>query len=486
MGQTLPGSGWWTGTQIQNVSASAATVNVQLFDASSATTFSTDHNIPAGGALTLLPSALGVNSAFIGSGVVSSDQELRAIVNVTNRATAGLGVAGGLAAGQYQGTNQGSTTLSFPLVKNNHFGKTTSFYIQNAGASAATATAVFVLPSGVYTYTTPSIGVGKMVTFSAADARNAGNAAPPSGNGVVGSLSVTSGQAMAGVVLEYIQGENPATVVQATRGFAASEAGTNVYAPIIKNNYFNRFTGLQVQNASGSPVNITVNYTALASGSCAGGSFQDSANNVAPGASATFVHLTGSGTTLPNGCLASATVVGTGNVLAIVNEAYTSGFLSANPGRAQEATTYFAIPAATATTKISVPLFKEDSFNKGTGLQVQNVGGGTANVTLTFTGPTGTYTSVPQSIPAGSSMTFIDVRKKAASFWSGTAMTPGALGCTGTGGEAGNICGANGVFGVIVTSNQPIAAIANESTYPNTAPRISQDKNNYEGFNLAP
>jgi hypothetical protein len=324
-----------------------------------------------------------------------------------------------------------------------------------------------------------------MVTFRAADARNASNVAPPSGNGVVGSLSVTSGQPMAGVVLEYVGGENPATVVQATRGFASAEAGTSVYAPIIKNNFFNRFTGVQVQNVSGGAINITVTYTAIAGGACPGGSFVDNATAVAAGASATFVQGTGS-SSVPAGCLASATIVGTGNVLAIVNEAYTAGFLAANPGRAQEATTYHGIPSSSTTTKISVPLFKEDSFNKGTGLQVQNVGGSAANVVLTFTGPTGTYTSVSQSIPAGSSMTFIDVRKKPAGFWSGTAMTPAALGCTGTGGEAGNICGSNGVFGVIVTADQPIAAIANESTYPNTAPRISQDKNNYEGFNLVP
>jgi hypothetical protein len=72
----------------------------------------------------------------------------------------------------------------------------------------------------------------------------------------------------------------------------------------------------------------------------------------------------------------------------------------------------------------------------------------------------------------------VDVRNKAASFWNGTAMTPAALGCTASG------CGNNGTFSVVVTSDQPIVGLVNESTYPFTAPRILQDKNNYEGFNL--
>ena len=132
---------------------------------------------------------------------------------------------------------------------------------------------------------------------------------------------------------------------------------------------------------------------------------------------------------------------------------------------------------------IQLPLAKEDSYNKGTGIQVQNVSSSsTANVVLTYAGPTGSYTSESVPIAPGSSENFTDVRLKGTGFWDGTAMTPSALGCT-----SGNfVCDGNGVFGVTVTSDQPVVAIANESTYPFSAPRVSQDKNNYEGFNLAP
>lgn len=469
---TPPGGGWWSGEQVQNVSDEEATVVVTAYDADSTSTYEADATLAAGASTTFLPASFDDPSempdGFQGSAIVTADQPIKAIVNVTNRQAGDYGISGGLAAGQYQGVDAGATTISFPLAKNNHYGKYTTFYIQNAGTAAATATATFVMGGTSYPYTTPSIGPGQMVVVTP------GDASAPSGNNIgLGSLTVTSSQPLAGVVLEHGT-EDPATIVQATRGFVPADADVSAYAPIIKNTYYNRFTGLQVQNVSGADVDITVNYAS----SC--GSFTDSTTGLGDGESFTFVQL-GTATNLPEGCLASATVEATGDVVAIVNESYVAAFLTANPSRSQESVTYSALADSAATAKISAPLFKEDSYNKGTGLQVQNVGTVTAtNVVLAFSGAAGTFTSVAQEIGPGGSMTFVDVRNKAASFWDGTAMTPTALGCTTSG------CAANGVFGVTVTSDQPIVAIANESTYPFTAPRISQDKNNYEGFNLAP
>jgi hypothetical protein len=169
-------------------------------------------------------------------------------------------------------------------------------------------------------------------------------------------------------------------------------------------------------------------------------------------------------------------------VVAVVNEAYTGAYLAGHGGTSQEATSYGALPNNAATQVISLPLFKEDAYSKGTGISIQNVGSVKAtNVVITLKGPTGTYVSNPISIDPGAAYIAIDLRLKPASFWNGTALTPTVLGCVNT--TTG--CGANGTFGVVVTADQPIVAIANESTYPNTAPRIHQDKSNYEGFNLS-
>jgi hypothetical protein len=480
----LPGSGWWSGEQIQNVGSGDATIDITAYDASTSNTYTKSDTIAPGASKTYLPNDFtGMPAGFQGSAVVSSNSDIRAIVNLTNRfitvsgTTLGDPNASSPAAGQYQGTNVPSTQVNFPLVKINYFGKSTDFYVQNAGTDAS-ATARFVINGTVYTYTTPTIIQNHMAVIDPTQARDASNNPPPSTNNLgLGSLTVSSSQPLAGTALEHNTTEPNATLLQATRGFSSSDYDTKVFAPINKNNYFGRFTGLQVQNVSSGPVNMNVTYVAQAAGSCPGGTFTDSATSVVPGASHTFPS-----TKLPDGCFASATVVATGNVVAVVNEAYTGAYLAGHGGTSQEATSYGALPNNAATQVISLPLFKEDAYSKGTGISIQNVGSVKAtNVVITLKGPTGTYVSNPISIDPGAAYIAIDLRLKPASFWNGTALTPTVLGCVNT--TTG--CGANGTFGVVVTADQPIVAIANESTYPNTAPRIHQDKSNYEGFNLS-
>ena len=73
--------------------------------------------------------------------VAGSNQPLVAIGQVGNNVIGGLGVTGGYASAQYRGSNAGATSLSYPTVKSNFNGKTTTFYIQAAGAdTTVTAT----------------------------------------------------------------------------------------------------------------------------------------------------------------------------------------------------------------------------------------------------------------------------------------------------------------------------------------------------------
>jgi hypothetical protein len=374
------------------------------------------------------------------------------------------------AAGQYQGINEPDTTLVFPLIKNNSFSKTTSLYIQNAGSADATAQVVFYMATGTFTYTTPTIAPGAMAVVNPSSAPGM-----TSGNTTKGSAVVTSAQPLAGTSLEYIQGESSATVVQATRGFTPADYDTKLYAPTNKNNRGGRFTGLQVQNVSSGPVNVTVDYVGIG-GACVGQTFSDSTSGLAVGASHTFPS-----SVLASNCNASATVTGTGDIVGIVNEAYMSAYLNTHPGHAQEATVYYCSPSGNATNYISLPLYKEDAYSKGTGLSVQNVSNSAAHVTVTFANAVGTFTTQQQTIASGAAQVFLDVRNKPASFWNGTAMTASLLGCQNN--TTG--CGGKGNFAVLVNSDQPVVAIANESTYPFTAPLINQDKSNYEGFNLS-
>jgi len=129
----IPGSGWWSGEQVQNVGTATASIVVTAYDMSGASTFSSSQSVAVGAAFTFTPGDFtGMPDGFKGSAVVSSDQPIKAIVNVTNQLAGDFGVSGGKAAAQYQGTENAATTLYFPLAKNNYYGNTTSFYVQNA------------------------------------------------------------------------------------------------------------------------------------------------------------------------------------------------------------------------------------------------------------------------------------------------------------------------------------------------------------------
>lgn len=467
----LPGSGWWSGEQVQNVSGGTATVDVVVYDSASTATYSASASLATGASRTFVPSDFaGMPDGFQGSAVVSADQDIRAIVNVVNRKAGSWGVEGGLAAAQYQGMNAGDTAILFPLAKNDFYGKTTTFFIQNAGAAAATALATFNIGGTNYAYTTPSIAPGAMVVVTPNDA------GVPSGTSGLGSLSVTSAEPLAGVVLEHKTTEDPATLLQATRAFTSADADVLAYAPVVKNNFYNRLTGIQVMNPGSTPVDVLITYTTSSASTNPSCNVTDAAT-IPGGTSWTFVQGFAS-SNVPDGCLASAAIAATGGtIVAVVNESFTNAAVAG--GTRQASTAYSTIPDSATTSTVSVPSHKECLYGKGTGTQIQNVGGADASVVLAFTSSGGTYTSNPQTIPQGGSQTYFNVRNQPASFWNGTAMPAATSGCdTNT----------NGNYSITITSNQPIVVIANESGVDNVTsnPSTSYDKNNYEGFNLAP
>ena len=467
---SVPGGGWWSGEMIQNVSTSNATLMVTAYDAASTATYLATDTLAPNEARNFIPSDFSsMPDGFNGSAVVSADQPIKAIVNVTNRQSGSLGVAGGQAAAQYQGIDGVAvdTTLYFPMAKNDRYGKTTSFYIQNAGSTAATASCVFTMDDGgVYNYTTPSIGPGQMVVVTP------GNASVPT-SGVnrnnIGSLIVTSSVDLAGVVMEYNTGESPATLLQGTRGFTANDFDTTLFAPTVKQDRYGRFTGIQVQNVSASPVDVTLTLVG-SRGACVGQTYTHSVTGLAAGASKTFNQLAGQDGAMINDCAAAATIEATGgNIVAVVSESYVAGKIPA--GENQASTTYSAFSQALATSKVSVPMYKENRFSKYTGLVIQNVGSAQAsNVVVTLIGSAGTaaghtYTTVPMSIAPGASIELSRLSEKPATF-------------------AGTTAPSDSTYGVTITADQNIVVIANEAVYPGVS--LLQDKSNYEGFNLAP
>ena len=61
----IPGSGWWTGEQVQNVGPATANIVVTAYDKASAATFTASQSVAAGAAFTFIPTNFaGMPSGF--------------------------------------------------------------------------------------------------------------------------------------------------------------------------------------------------------------------------------------------------------------------------------------------------------------------------------------------------------------------------------------------------------------------------------------
>lgn len=444
----LPGAGWESGQQIQNVSGSPANIDFKAYNQTGAETdCGSNANVASGASVNYLTSACAVPAGFVGSAVVSADQEIAAIVNVNNRTIS-------TAAGQYRGTDSASvsTSISFPLVKHNFGARTTTFYVQNAGTSAADITATFVTgelggATTTRSHTYPSVPASAMVIVSPADAN------VPSGD--LGSLTVSSANNLAGTSLEH---EHTATVganLQASRAFAPSDGDTTLFCPLYRKAHTpNGFsTGVQVQNVSGATQNITFEFTPN-DGSAV---YSETAEGVANGASYTF--FSGSIAGIANGKVGSAKVTSGGAIVAVVNDRA----FNLNPSRLS---TYACFGESSATTTVVLPLYKEyfpNTNTNTTGIQIVNAGNAAATATVTYAPVGGAAVNIETaSIPAGGSVTMFGVSQ----------------------GGSGIPALQNTFGGVTITSSQPIFAIANESSFAVAGQTASgQDNKNYEGFN---
>lgn len=440
----LPGSGWKSGQQIQNVGTAAAQVVFMAYDMSGSASDCGTKNIAPGASETYLTDVdCPVAAGFVGSAVASADQPIAAIVNVNNRGT-------GAAAGQYQGTDGAdvANSISFPLVKNNHSGRTTTFYVQNASTSPNNISATFNVNGVSYPKSYNNVPGNAMVVIDPSDA------GVPSGQGNVGSLEVTGTQPLAGSSLEHEASAVVASNLQASKAFTAADGSQNVYCPLYRNAHTakGQTTGAQVQNVSGGPVDI--NFTVNAGGSTFG---PYTATNVANGASVTFFapQLTPA---IPAGTVGSAVISATGNVVAVVND-------RGDDNGVLRFTTYACFGSGDTT--VNIPLAKEFAGGNTTGIQVQNVGGAATKVTLEYKATNGATLKIESknNIAPGESITSFGVSNLNTSLWTQLS-------------SSGSMAGT--VNGVVITASQDVVAIANESS---SAPNPSgQDTKNYEGF----
>jgi hypothetical protein len=476
--QALPGSGWYSTAVIQNVGSAPATVHLDVYAQNSTAAPATADISPqiapnasrvffpgSGGQFGNVDVSSPLPGNFSGSMVVSSDQPVVAIGQITNFQFSqfGVGIAGGFASEQYRGSPANSATISYPTVKSSFAGKTTIFTVQAAGADVA-ATATIVTSDGV-SHTKPlTIAANRSVTFGPSDgfspavpSTNCGT--DPNTSPCFGSLSVVGNNNIAGVALEYRDGQSPATVVQAASMFGTEDVGDTILCPVIKNDFAgnHRTTGVTVANTSAAAVNVTGEFTVAQGTVAVGTKFTQGPVSIPAGKSFVFGALNGTVGNMPAGNLAAAKFTASASaIVAVTAETNISG----SPVKQ---TTYTCFNPANATAKIAAPVVKRNFGNNTTGITVQNSNTtGTVTVNATYSCNSGANTYGPiasTNLNPGESFTYFQ---------------PAAV-------PVNSLCAVTLDGG----GTNKIVAILNESSdaFPGT-PQFNLNTKNYEGFNL--
>jgi hypothetical protein len=433
-----------TGIQVQNLENSLATV-VFTFYPIAGSPINAGDTIGSLSSKTYFPlSSLGVGSGFAGSAVVSSDRNIRAVVNQL----------GSLAGTTYLATTngflQGHTQVNLPLImcQNNNYN--TWFSVQNAGSANADFYVTYYGGGApVATDVSNNVAPGAARVFD----QTPGSTTKHCGTGgglpaapFVGSAIVTSTQPIVVAVMQL----NTVSfrTLLGYNGFTSDS--TTVALPLVMANNSGFFTGIQVQNADTVPVAVTITYGP----DTVAPPFSPNAESFTlnPGSSKTVLQ---SGTSPANGSVnnwtvsnagtyvGSAVITATGRIVAIVNQLRTTS--------TPVATAYEGFDPAQATTQASAPLIMANNSGYFTGIQVQNADTVPVAVTITY----GPDTVAPPFSPNAESFTLNPGSSKTV-LQSGTSPANGSVNNWSVS-NAGTYVGS-----AVITATGKIVAIVNQ------------------------
>lgn len=380
---------WQTGFQVQNLSTtSPAQIDVTFYRQDGTTLPPFQDTIPGGGSKTYFPldgsTGPNVGTAFNGSAIISSNQPVAAILNLSGNNFAYLGSAMGL--------DSGSQTVGLPLIQKGNAGYETWFAVQNAGSAPANVTINFTPGlAGSAATRTATIPPGASATFDTSQIAELGTR-------FVGSATITSNQPVVSMVNQTGLGQFRNVLMY--EGFSAADGATDLRLPLIQNANAGFFTGINVQNTGSQPAQVTLTYgpnTVQGATPPAPRQF-----TLQPGAAETI--LQNAPTEMGTGrYVGSATLTSNQPLVAVVNQIRAG----ANVGSAYEGTS-----ATAATQRVSAPLLMTNNGGFFSAIQCQNVGNAPTNLTITYsanTAPGQTYRPADQTIsnvPAGETRIF--------------------------------------------------------------------------------
>jgi hypothetical protein len=351
-----------SGFQIRNLSATTATVAIDFYQ-SDGTMVLTLSDTVAGNTTnsyfpltdSVLPGTGEPPNGFQGAIVISSDQPVASISNLVGNGSTGSPIS----YASYSAFSAGSPDVYLPLLMKGNYGYNTFLSVQNTGSAATNVTVTY------------SDGTTNSITNLKPGAAIKLDQSLETHSAAVFSAHLTSSGStpIVAVVIEV----GPTTLF-AYGGFGGGSA--NLIMPLVNENNYGYFTGIQIQNLGAAATDVTVSYTA--GGGMPGTACQET-RTVAAGKSVTFAQnvftpSTDPTTLISENCNAGETFVGSGMVtantggaplVAVVNQLFSAG----NKGAA-----YDAFAPSQGQQKVVFPLIMDRNYGYFTSWSIANVG----------------------------------------------------------------------------------------------------------------
>ncbi len=383
--------------QIQNLSGGVAVTQVAFYNADGSSGGTSTANIPANKSVTLCPLS-DVTSGFNGSAIISSDQQVAAVVNVSGNTQ--------FANASYIGFAQGAANLEIPLLMKDNYGYNTWFKVQNIGSGPANISVTY---SDGTTANQNNIAVGAAATFDQASETH---------SAAVFAATVSSSQPLVATVIE-----ESTTTMLAYNAFTADATSTAPVMPLINANNYGFITGVQIKNGGGSPTTVTLSYTPSQAGTACTETQTIGAGQSATFALNTFTFATPAGVT--SNCVKGATFIGSARVTANSANSPLTAIVNQTNGTSNQGEAYGAFSSALATNVVVMPLIMDKNYGWSTGLAVMNVGGSDTTVNCTFTDNARTLSA---TLAPGAALTDQQVGKMADGYVGAATCTAGAGG----------------------------------------------------------
>lgn len=360
------GGAWDSSFTVVNLGTATATVSVTFYDESgnpytpsslgtSTGAISNPFSLNAGASVEILLFQTGTLPDGRYSVVISADQPIAAIANLTNS----IGGTQPYFNGSYSGLEDvGQTIMYMPAITKGYYGWNSHLSMQNLTGSAMNITVNFYVensnvvchtegPHSTPAYASWHLDVGALALPASCDVN---------ADGYNGSATVEASGPVAAVDNQTVDAYG---LTQDYNGFTAG--GTTIYAPALYYEYYGWNSSINVQNVGTAATTVNVTYSDGVTNTC----------SLGPNASCLLYQPLEGHTA---GTYFSAILTADQPLVAVINAA-----TSAAVGQAQ---TYNAFIAGG--TKFGLPLTMKGYYGWNTSFTVQNIGSANVNVQITY------------------------------------------------------------------------------------------------------